>query len=71
MNRGLTPEPQRSELLAAAAAVNGTDQELREAVRSAHMAGGSVREIAALIDRSTNTIQRWLREGQRVGKDRC
>ncbi|WP_426332000.1 helix-turn-helix domain-containing protein [Mycobacteroides abscessus] len=33
----------------------------RAAVREAKAAGGSVREIAALINRSTNTVQRWLR----------
>lgn len=67
--RGLTPEPQRSRLLAAAERVKKdaeqlteSEAELRRAVQEAREAGGSVREIAALIGRSTNTIQRWLRD---------
>lgn len=61
MRRGITPEPQRSELLAAAEADDDAEAGLRRAVQAAHLAGGSVREIATLIGRSTNTIQRWLR----------
>ncbi|AFL47958.1 hypothetical protein AVANI_47 [Mycobacterium phage Avani] len=37
-------------------------QRLREEVRAAAEAGGSVREIARLTGKSTNTIQRWLKE---------
>lgn len=58
----MTPEPQRSHLLAVAASESAAGLELRAAVREAREAGGSVREIADLIGRSTNTIQRWLRE---------
>ena len=59
--RGVTPEPERSKLLTAATAADTASVELRNAVQAAHQAGGSVREIAELIGRSTNTIQRWLR----------
>lgn len=66
--RGVTPEPQRSQLLAAAEFADVTttraDKQLRHAVHAAHRAGGSVRHIAELLGRSTNTIQRWLKEGQ-------
>jgi transposase len=61
MKRGTTPEPERSQLLAAAARAGTAGDELRAAVQAARLAGGSVREIAALIGRSTNTVQRWLR----------
>lgn len=54
------PEPQRSQLLAAAAAAEGAQIALRRAVRRAKDAGGSIREIAALLSKSTNTIDRWL-----------
>ncbi|AEK07801.1 HTH DNA binding protein [Mycobacterium phage Yoshi] len=62
MKRGETPEPQRSKLLAAVEAHDVTRSELLAAVREASSAGGSVREIAALTGKSTNTIQRWLKE---------
>lgn len=64
MRRGVTPEPQRTQLLAAAEADESTEAELRRAVRAAHLAGGSVREIAELINKSTNTVQRWLKEAR-------
>ncbi|AYQ99391.1 HTH DNA binding protein [Mycobacterium phage Filuzino] len=35
---------------------------IRRAVRAAKAAGGYVREIAALTGKSTNAIQRWLKE---------
>ncbi|AHZ95506.1 HTH DNA binding protein [Mycobacterium phage Zapner] len=35
---------------------------IRRAVVAAKAAGGSVREIAVLTGKSTNTIQRWLKE---------
>ncbi|WP_454231313.1 helix-turn-helix domain-containing protein [Mycolicibacterium fortuitum] len=57
------PEPQRSQLLAAAAAADGAQIALRRAVRRAKDAGGSIREIAALLSKSTNTIDRWLDQG--------
>lgn len=42
----------------------GAEDELREAVREAHAAGGSVRDIADLTGKSTNTIGRWIKEGR-------
>lgn len=62
MKRGHTPEPQRTRLLDAAARDDQAATDLRHAVQAAHQAGGSVREIADLINRSTNTIHRWIRE---------
>ncbi|ORB76375.1 helix-turn-helix domain-containing protein [Mycobacterium timonense] len=35
---------------------------MRHAVRDARAAHGSVREIADLLGKSTNTIQRWTRD---------
>ncbi|WP_372453710.1 helix-turn-helix domain-containing protein [Mycolicibacterium goodii] len=37
-------------------------QRIRRAVLAASAAGGSVREIAVLTGKSTNTIQRWLKQ---------
>lgn len=63
MRRGVIPEPERARLLAANEAEKDANHELHAAVRAAYDAGGSIREIAeALGGRSTNTIQRWLRE---------
>ncbi|AEK09137.1 HTH DNA binding protein [Mycobacterium phage Ibhubesi] len=66
---GTVPEPLRSELAEAAADLNGTlsqaeekTRRLRDRVLAASAAGGSVREIAVLTGKSTNTIQRWLKE---------
>jgi transposase len=67
MRRGVTPEPERSQLLAAAESDQFAEAQLRLAVQRAHLAGGSVREIAELIGRSTNTIQRWLKSDAGVG----
>lgn len=38
------------------------DAELRQSVKEALSAGVSVREVAALTDISTNTVQRWKKE---------
>ncbi|ACF34105.1 hypothetical protein BOOMER_43 [Mycobacterium phage Boomer] len=70
---GVVPEPERSQLLKATSAHEKAVRELdrkrrqvdavlRAAVRAASAAGGSVREIAVLTGKSTNTIQRWLKE---------
>lgn len=67
MRPGITPEPERTQLIAAAESANGAAVDLRRAVRAAHVAGGSVREIADLISRSTNTIHRWIKDGDPVG----
>lgn len=62
MPRGITPEPERTRLLATMSRHECATDELRQAVVAAHKAGGSIRDIAALINKSTNTIQRWIRE---------
>ncbi|QBI97380.1 hypothetical protein SEA_FANCYPANTS_42 [Mycobacterium phage Fancypants] len=63
---GVVPEPERSNLLEALKEAERhrewADQIVRLAVRAAAAAGGSVREIAVLTGKSTNTIQRWLKE---------
>jgi len=59
--RGVVPEPQATRLVKLAQAA---DIDLPEAAREARAAGGSIREIARLANRSTNTIQRWLKEKQ-------
>lgn len=62
MKRGATPAPQRAKVLKALKVKADGDAGLRAAVREAHDAGGSVRDIAEFSGLSTNTIQRWLRE---------
>ncbi|NKR61714.1 hypothetical protein GS907_24610 [Rhodococcus hoagii] len=61
--RGLIPDPERARIVAALAAREAAEAELRAAVVAGLLAGGSVREVAALTGMSTNTIQRWGREG--------
>lgn len=66
--RGVTPEPERSRLLAALAEYEANRRELKAAIIDAHsppdgQQGGSVRDLAELTGRSTNTIQRWLKDG--------
>ncbi|AAN07966.1 HTH DNA binding protein [Mycobacterium phage Che9d] len=60
--RGVVPEPQRSQLLNALEEGELVTEKIRRAVVAAKAAGGSVREIAVLTGKSTNTIQRWLKE---------
>jgi transposase len=55
----------RRRLVDAGEAARKADAELRASVIDAIDAGVSVREIAALTDISTNTVQRWKREAQR------
>lgn len=56
-----TPPPpgMRRRLVDAGVAARAADAELRESVAEAIQVGVSVREIAALADISTNTVQRW------------
>lgn len=61
--RGLIPDPERARILAAMRARDDAETELRAAVVAGLLAGGSVREMATLTGMSTNTIQRWGREG--------
>lgn len=56
------PPAQRRRLHSAAQNVADADAEMRAAVRDAHHAGGSIRTIAAEINRSTRTIQNWLHQ---------
>ncbi len=58
--RGVIPAAESARLHSAALAVTTADTELRAAVRAAWRAGGSVREIAAELGKSTRTIQNWL-----------
>lgn len=61
--RGVIPDAERKRILAAMVAAKDADTELRAAVVAGLLAGGSVREMADLTGMSTNTIQRWGREG--------
>ncbi|APE11563.1 hypothetical protein BO226_22100 [Rhodococcus sp. 2G] len=61
--RGLIPDPERARILTAMRARDDAEVELRAAVVAGLLAGGSVREMADLTGMSTNTIQRWGREG--------
>lgn len=63
MRRGVVPDVERERLLAALRQVDEANTELRDAVVAANKAGGSVREIAKVIGKTTQTVQRWLREG--------
>jgi transposase-like protein len=56
-----TPPPAglRRRLVDAGNASKRADEELRASVAQAISDGVSVREIAALADISTNTVQRW------------
>lgn len=58
--RGVTPPPERRRLQAATRKHETSRAELIAAVKAAKEVGGSIRDIAALTGRSTNTIQRWL-----------
>lgn len=60
--RGTIPEPERIRLLEAMTAIDLANTELRNAVLAARNAEGSVRSIAQLLNKSTNTIQRWAQE---------
>lgn len=60
--RGVTPPPERRRLLATMRKEGKVRAEVIQAVKDAHTAGGSVRDIAELTGRSTNTIQRWLKD---------
>jgi DNA invertase Pin-like site-specific DNA recombinase len=55
----------RRRLVDAGEAARKADAELRASVIDALDAGVSVREVAALTDISTNTVQRWKREAHR------
>lgn len=61
--RGLIPAEHQTRLRAAQEAKAAAEVEMRAAVVEALMDGASVREIAAFLDMSTNTINRWGREG--------
>ena len=61
--RGVIPDAERKRILAAMVAAKDADTELRAAVAAGLLAGGSVREMADLTGMSTNTIQRWGRDG--------
>lgn len=59
----MIPDPERKRILTAMAAAKDADTELKAAVVAGLLAGGSVREMADLTGMSTNTIQRWGRDG--------
>lgn len=59
---GAIPEPERTQLLAAARSLDKAEADLRDAVRAARSADGSVREIARVIGKSPTTIQAWTQD---------
>ena len=61
--RGVVPDQERRRVLEAMAARDSAETELRAAVVAGLLAGGSIREMAALTEMSTSTIQKWGREG--------
>ncbi len=58
----MIPLTQLRRLRSASNDVDTATAELYEAVRDAKEHGGSIRAIASELGRSTQTIQRWLRE---------
>lgn len=72
--RGVVPPDVARTLLAADRKAAAADRkaataaaELHAAVAAAHQAGASIRELAALLGRSTNTIQAWVRAAAAEG----
>lgn len=61
--RGVIPPDHQTQLRAAQEAAQAAQAGFRRAVVDALLAGASVREVAAFVDMSTNTIERWGREG--------
>lgn len=61
--RGEIPPEHQRRMRAACEAYDAAEAERRSAVVDALHDGASVREIAAFLDMSTNTINRWGREG--------
>lgn len=59
----MIPDLERARVLAAMSAAKDADAELRAAVVAGLLAGGSIREMAALTGMSTATIQKWGRDG--------
>lgn len=58
------PAPRHAERIRAAVAARElAEAEVRAAVVAALKAGGSIREVAKVSGLSTNTVQRWGREG--------
>ncbi|MGN7135412.1 hypothetical protein ACTHQY_19285 [Rhodococcoides corynebacterioides] len=61
--KGLVPDDVAARLVAAVEGKASAEQELRDAVTEALLAGGSVREVARISGLSTNTVERWGRAG--------
>lgn len=60
----MIPVDQRERLRMADDGVAAAAAELQAAVLAARRAGGSVREIADELGKSTRTIQNWIRRGE-------
>ncbi len=65
--RGGVPPEHARRIYAALAARDRAESDLRQAVLEASEDGASVRELATLLDVSTNTVQRWKREAGKIG----
>lgn len=62
--RGTVRPEDAERILAALAARQDSEAELRAAVLASVANKGSVRELAALTGLSTNTVSRWKREAR-------
>lgn len=58
--RGVIPQQERARLRGASEDLAAAADELQAAVYAAWQAGGSVREIAEELGKSTRTIQDWI-----------
>lgn len=61
--RGVILDSERARILEAMSAARAADAELKAAVVSGLLVGGSIRETADLIGMPTSTIQKWGRDG--------
>lgn len=60
-SRGVVSDEDAARIRVAASELERAEAEMRRAVLSASSNGASVRELAALTGKSTNTISRWKR----------
>lgn len=61
--KGVVPDAEEQRVRAAVVGAEAAEKELRASVVAALIAGGSVREVARISGKSTNTIERWGRAG--------
>lgn len=64
--KGILSDADRARIVAAIAAREAADDEIRDAIRAAARNGASVRMMAESLEVSTNTISRWKRPRKKV-----